>query len=82
MTEPHSIGQGVSFLNRRLAGEIFEDLTQGDMALVHFLQMHKIDGKEVMLSRRFSSIAEIRQALRQARRICKLSALRNLGSLW
>ena len=69
MTEPHSIGQGVSFLNRRLAGEIFQDLVTGDMELVHFLHMHKIDGKEVMLSRRFSSIAESRQALRQARRI-------------
>ena len=66
LKEPRSIGQGASFLNRRLSSELFQELDRGDERLLDFLRVHQYAGKQLMLSDRIRDMAELRRALRKA----------------
>ncbi len=66
LKEPRSIGQGMSFLNRRLSSDLFQDLDKGDQRLLEFLRLHQYSGRQLMLSRRIQDVTELRRALRQA----------------
>ncbi|WP_462322916.1 glycosyltransferase family protein, partial [Halochromatium sp.] len=66
LTEEGSIGRGVEFLNRRLSSRLFDELGKGDQRLLGFLRMHSFRGHQLMLNDAISSVAELRNALRQA----------------
>ncbi|MGA7990104.1 MAG: sucrose synthase [Thermoanaerobaculia bacterium] len=66
LTEPRSVGQGVSFLNRQLASRMFSNPEQGNAALHEFLGLHAIDGQTLLLQRRFPTTAALRAMLRKA----------------
>jgi sucrose synthase len=66
LKEAESIGRGVEFLNRRLSSRLFEEIGKGDQRLLHFLRMHSFRGQQLMLNASITSVAELRNALRQA----------------
>jgi sucrose synthase len=66
LTEEGSIGRGVEFLNRRLSSRLFDELGKGDQRLLQFLRMHSYRGHQLMLNDAIGSVAELRNALRQA----------------
>lgn len=66
LTEPRSVGQGVSFLNRQLASRLFSGADEADDTLHDFLALHAIDGQTLLLQRRFPTTAALRAALRKA----------------
>jgi sucrose synthase len=66
LKETRSIGHGVAFLNRRLSSELFQNLDGGDQELVDFLRVHQVKGEQLMLNKRITSVAELRQAVRGA----------------
>ncbi|MCF7992501.1 MAG: sucrose synthase [Thiohalocapsa sp.] len=66
LREEGSIGRGVEFLNRRLSSRLFEELGKGDQRLLSFLRMHSYRGRQLMLNDAVTSVAELRNALRQA----------------
>jgi len=64
MQEARSIGQGVSFLNRRLCGELFQD--GGTEKLLDFLRVHQFREQQLMLNDRIGDVAHAQRALRKA----------------
>jgi sucrose synthase len=64
MQETRSIGQGVSFLNRRLCSELFQD--GGTEKLLDFLRVHQHRGQQLMLNERVGDVANAQRALRRA----------------
>jgi len=66
LKESRSIGDGVSFLNRRLSSEIFRDLDKGDRRLLEFLRVHSVKGRQLMLNGRIADVPELRGAIRRA----------------
>ncbi len=66
LKEARSIGQGVSFLNRKLSSELFEKLDKGDERLLDFLRLHQVRGTQLMLNQRIVNVAELRGAVRRA----------------
>ncbi len=66
MKEARSIGQGVSFLNRKLSSELFEKLDKGDERLLDFLRLHQVRGTQLMLNQRIDNVSELRRAIRRA----------------
>ncbi|HEY6044656.1 MAG TPA: sucrose synthase, partial [Nitrosospira sp.] len=66
LTETRSIGQGVAFLNRQLAGTLFTQSGSGTTKLLHFLSVHSMNGQQLMLRGSFANVAELRSGLRRA----------------
>ncbi|WP_198140787.1 sucrose synthase [Nitrosospira sp. NpAV] len=66
LKEIRSIGQGVMFLNRQLAGTLFTQSGIGTAELLHFLTMHSMDGQQLMLHGNFADVAALRTGLRRA----------------
>ncbi len=66
LQESRSIGRGVEFLNRRLSSQLFQDLNRGDQGLLEFLRVHKVDGRQLMLTERIRDVASLRRSLRLA----------------
>ncbi|NLX12714.1 MAG: sucrose synthase [Phycisphaerales bacterium] len=66
MVESRSIGNGVSFLNRRLCSELFKDLDSGGRRLFEFLRMHHVKDRQLMLSPDIRDVQALRDALRRA----------------
>lgn len=66
LKEIRSIGQGVMFLNRQLAGALFTQSGGGTTKLLHFLAVHSMEGQQLMLNRGFGDVAELRTSLRHA----------------
>ncbi len=66
LQEAGSIGQGMSFLNRRLSSRLFEDLNKGSQKLLDFLRVHRYREQQLMLNEVITDVAELRDALRQA----------------
>lgn len=65
--ESRSIGQGVTFLNRRLSSQLFEQLgKKGDNPLLNFLRLHQCEGMQLMLNSSIDDVAALRRALRHA----------------
>lgn len=66
LKEIRSIGQGVMFLNRQLAGTLFTQSGTGTAKLLHFLTVHSMDGQQLMLHGNFADVAALRTGLRRA----------------
>ncbi|MEW6416128.1 MAG: sucrose synthase [Pseudomonadota bacterium] len=66
LQETRSIGQGVLHLNRHLASAMFTRPEVGQARLLHFLRMHTLDGRQLMLAPHLSDAAALREALREA----------------
>lgn len=66
LQEARSIGQGVTFLNRRLSSGLFQDLGEGDRHLFDFLRLHSWRGQQLMLSAQVEDVSGLRRALRAA----------------
>ena len=66
LTETRSIGQGVIFLNRQLAGALFTQSGSGATKLLHFLSVHSMDGQQLMLRGNFADVVALRSGLRRA----------------
>jgi len=66
LTEPRSIGQGLSFLNRHLASQLFRDGGAGSEKIHRFLGLHTLEGRSLLLRAPFADTAALRTALRKA----------------
>jgi len=66
LKDPRSIGRGVEFLNRHLSGRLFMDGGRGEKLLFDFLQVHQVQGQQLMLNGTLRDIEELREALRKA----------------
>lgn len=66
LKEWRSIGQGVLFLNRQLASDLFNRSRTGENMLLKFLTVHAINGQQLMIDDRFGEVSALRNALRQA----------------
>jgi sucrose synthase len=66
LKETRSIGQGVMFLNKQLAGTLFTQSGIGTAKLLHFLTVHSMDGQQLMLHGNFSDVSALRTGLRRA----------------
>jgi sucrose synthase len=66
LKEIRSIGQGVIFLNKQLAGTLFTHPGMGSVKLLHFLAVHSMDGHQLMLNGNFADVAALRAGLRRA----------------
>lgn len=73
LTEPRSIGQGLSFLNRHLATRLFRDGGAGSDRLHAFLGLHTLEGRSLLLRAPFADTAALRAALRQAHALLSAS---------
>ncbi|MDE3207570.1 MAG: sucrose synthase, partial [Pseudomonadota bacterium] len=75
LQETRSIGQGVSFLNRQLSSQMFNPSKDLESKLLHFLEVHAINGQPLMLHEHGQSKngTHLREALRAAEK--RLSAL-------
>ena len=73
LTEARSVGNGVLFLNRQLASEMFQNRADGERALLRFLSLHAMDGQTLLVHEGFGDGENLRKALQEA--------LSNLGSL-
>jgi sucrose synthase len=65
LKEWRSIGQGMLFLNRQLASDMFNHSRSGESKLLHFLRVHAIDGQQLMIGDQFNDIPSLRNALRR-----------------
>ncbi|HJT51730.1 MAG TPA: sucrose synthase [Nitrosospira sp.] len=66
LKEIRSIGQGVIFLNRQLSSGLFTQQGMGTTKLLHFLTVHSMDGKHLMLHGDFPDVAALRTGLHAA----------------
>jgi len=66
MKEARSIGRGVEFMNRFLAGRLFASDGKGPELLFEFLRLHQIQGRPLMLNGSLAGPDELVGALRQA----------------
>jgi len=79
MQETKSIGRGVEFLNRRLAGGLFNGGGQGEKMLLDFLRMHSYQSQPLMLHREVNEVDQLRGLLRDA---IEFLEERDAESLW
>jgi sucrose synthase len=79
LREGRSIGRGVEFLNRHLSSRLFDKRETGFERLLEFLKIHSFEGKQLMLNDRIASVANLREALREAR---ELLESRPVSSEW
>lgn len=66
LKEWRSIGQGMVFLNRQLAGTLFSRSKAGESKLIEFLTVHAINGQQLMISKQLGEAGALRTALRHA----------------
>jgi len=66
MERPRSIGKGVQFLNRHLAGRLLVRNGRGAELMFNFLRVHEHRGRQLMLSQRIESAEAMKEALRRA----------------
>jgi sucrose synthase len=70
LTQSSSIGRGVEFLNRHLAGRLFANRGgPGPELLFDFLRVHQVRGRQLMVNAIITSRAQLAEALRRAREI-------------
>lgn len=65
LSEARSIGQGLSFLNRHLASQLFRDGGAGSDRIHRFLGLHTLEGRSLLLRASFADTAALRTALRK-----------------
>ena len=66
MREASSIGRGAAHLNRRLAGQLFDDLERGARTLLEFLSAHSYDGQQLLVGPGLADMDTLSRALRKA----------------
>lgn len=66
LREARSIGKGVTFLNRRLSSQLFENQGKGDRQLLKFLRLHRWRDQQLMLNGDVKDVRDLRRALRDA----------------
>ena len=66
MERTRSIGRGVQFLNRHLAGRLFVRNGKGAELLFEFLRVHEHRGRPLMLNERVGDADALKAALREA----------------
>jgi len=66
MKQSSSIGYGVDFLNRQLAGLLLDRRQGGFVQLFEFLKVHKCRGAQLMLNELIRDYGQFQEALRQA----------------
>ncbi|NQS71715.1 MAG: sucrose synthase [Desulfobulbaceae bacterium] len=67
LVDPRAIGQGMIFLNRQLSSTMFSDRRAWASKMLHFLTLHAIDGKQLMIhDASFQDMAGFGSALQQA----------------
>jgi sucrose synthase len=66
LSEQRSIGRGVEFLNRHLAGRLFDLHGGGHRRLLEFLKVHQVRGKQLMLNGVIQDVEGLRESLREA----------------
>lgn len=66
LTEQRSIGRGVEFLNRHLAGRLFDLHGGGHRRLLEFLKVHQVRGRQLMLNGVIHDVEGLREGLREA----------------
>lgn len=66
LSQPRSIGEGVEYLNRYLAGRLFREGGEGRERLFDFLRVHELHGKPLMLNGVIEGPDELVPALREA----------------
>ena len=66
LKDVRNIGRGVEFLNRHLSGRLFVDGGQGQERLFNFLQVHQVQGQQLMLDGTLQNVDELRDALEEA----------------
>ena len=66
LKEARSIGQGVLFLNRQLAGRLFNRWQEGEAKLLNFLTLHAIEGRPLLVNEGFADAQALRGALNAA----------------
>ena len=66
MERPRSIGKGVQFLNRHLAGRLFVRNGKGAELLFDFLRVHNYRGRQLMLNEGVKDASGLKDALRDA----------------
>ena len=65
LSEARSIGQGLSFLNRHLASQLFRAGGAGSDRIHQFLGLHTLEGQSLLLQASFPDTAALRTALRK-----------------
>jgi len=65
MKETRSVGRGVEFLNRQLAGRMFGQ-GGGEELILKFLRLHQYRGQQLMLSEKIDSVEKLNHALDKA----------------
>lgn len=63
LRDESTIGDGLTHLNRRLAGRIFSDLAAGRSQILEFLSLHRLDGQNLMLSNGNTDFDSLRQTV-------------------
>ena len=66
LQEAGSIGQGAQYLNRRLSGQLFNELDEGAHRLLEFLRVHKYQGQQLLIGKSITDLSTLRSALRSA----------------
>ena len=66
LQETRSIGSGMQFLNRRLAGQLLQEMEDGSKNLLRFLRMHQAQGIQLLVNRRLGGVSALRRALQRA----------------
>jgi len=69
LERPRSIGRGVQFLNRHLAGRLFIRNGRGAELLFDFLKVHQYRDRQLMVNERIKTTSELKDALREAVRL-------------
>jgi len=74
LKEARSIGNGVLFLNRHLAGRMFARPAEGEKRLLEFLSAHAIEGQPLLIDDSIRDAGALRHALGEAlRRLASMS---------
>lgn len=64
--ETRWIGRGAEFLNRTLSNRLFQANGEGNLRLLEFLRLHQAGGRQLLLSDRVRSLAELKTVVRRA----------------
>jgi len=74
LKEVRSVGRGLEYLNRHLAGKLLAEADGGAQRLIRFLSLHTCDGRQLMLDPEVNDADAARRALRDAIKLLADSA--------
>ncbi|MCU0961476.1 MAG: sucrose synthase [Pirellulaceae bacterium] len=65
--EPREMGEGISFLNRHLSAQLYQNPEVFRRALLEFLRYRKLEGSSILLNERVSSLRGLTAGIEAAR---------------